>query len=125
VGVGIAVVPLWVCCCGTAQNAVLGGLRWWSGAVRFGSTLPKQRTYLYHFGDPGDDSRRWVAIEAHAGDSINKVWTTDQDPQNPDRWYTDAQLDANCTCGTHWHGDDPCTVNPAPQKYRARSLHPD
>jgi hypothetical protein len=102
----------------------------WRDVIQPGDILLKPHhhviTYVYHFGDPGDDSRRWVAIEAH-GDPINEAWTTNQDPQNPDRWWTDAQLDAYCsTAGghTHKHGEDDCTANPIPQKYRARSLDP-
>jgi hypothetical protein len=107
----------------------------WRNAIQPGDILLKPHhhviTYVYVEGTGLD--RRWYCIEAH-GSPVNEVWISDQDPDDPDRWWTDADLDDDCGGGTHTHrhwnpdanppGYETCTSNPVPQRYRARSLDP-
>ena len=113
--------PYWrqTTCSLTSVSTYLGSN--WKDVIRPGDIIDKPHhhviSYLYTIG--AAPSRKLVVIEA-AGKPTNRVWRTSE--EDPVQHYTEAELDADCTCSVHKHGDVTCAANPPPQRYRGRVL---
>jgi len=111
-------------------STYLGGN--WMSVIQPGDIINKAHhhvmTYLWQEGDPQE--RIFHTIEAY-GKEKEDGFEPDDDNQARQRPRTEEYLTTACACNSHTHWNpnteqyEPCSVNPAPQYYRGRSLDPE